>query len=79
LVSLNGDKTCLECRFEKKGRPCPIAMRLHTPNWDKKMWALNRTNFGCILWEPYQRHERGGSVLDKLDHTRRLELASGER
>jgi hypothetical protein len=43
------------------------------------MWALNRTNFGCNLFEQIDNVAAKGSVLDKLDHTRRLEMVAEEK
>lgn len=64
-------ETCSNCRFDTKGRVCPIKQRLHEVDPGKKLWALNRSNWGCSLWEPYA-HGGGGSALDKLDHSSRI-------
>ena len=67
-------KTCQNCAWQTgKRRTCPIAQRLHEPNFNAKAWSLNRTNFGCIFWVEIGTQVEG-SVLDQLDHTRRYEV-----
>lgn len=59
------EKVCMNCKWQTKGRPCPIFTRLHEPKKDLKIHALNRTNFGCNLFDKIGT-KADGSVLNKL-------------
>ena len=70
--------SCSNCKYDTRGRVCPIFSRLHVQSVHLKIWSLNRTNFSCNLWSPFGS-KKYPSCLDKFDQTRRLELLEKEQ